>query len=75
MCKRIPCRVVGIRLLITFFRPLRVTDEREGDHNGCRAGVCNPANYHRQTAIRPSRKNHWPAGGMVFRFAVHRQQR
>lgn len=57
------------------FRPLRFSDERQGDHNGCRVGVCHTANYHRQTAIRPGSKNHWPEGGMVFWFAVHRQQR
>jgi len=57
------------------FVPLRVSDEREGDHNGRRVGVCYPANYHRQTTVRPSRKNHWPERSMVFRPAVHRQQR
>jgi len=50
---------------------LRVSDEREGDHNGRRAGVCYPANYHRQTAIRSGSKNHWLEGGMVFWPAVH----
>lgn len=54
------------------FQLLHVTDEREGDHNGRRVGVCYTADYHRQTAIRPSSKNHWPERGMVFRSAIHR---
>jgi len=50
---------------------LPVSDERESDHNGRRAGICYPANYHWQTAIRPGSKNHWLERGMVFRPAVH----
>lgn len=33
-----------------FFFPL---DQCPCDHHGCRAGVCNPAKYHRKTAVWP----------------------
>lgn len=55
------------------FCPLRISDEREGDHNGRRVGVCDPADYHWQTTIRPSREDHWPEGSMVFRSTIHGQ--
>lgn len=42
---------------------------------GCWTGVCYPADYHRQTAFRPSCQNNRPAWSMVLWTTVHRFKR
>lgn len=50
-------------------------DERPCDDDGRGAGVRDPADDDRQTAVRPGRQDHRPAGGVVLRPTVHRLQR
>ncbi|CAG4919742.1 unnamed protein product [Colias eurytheme] len=47
-------------------------DERPGDDDGRGAGVRDPADDDRQTALRPGGEDHRPAGGLVLRPPVHR---
>lgn len=56
-----------------FLHVLRREDEREGDDDGRRAGVCDPADDHRKAVVRPGREDDWAARGMVLRPPVYRQ--